>query len=112
MIVLADDGFLAANVEPGEHPLQGFREVPVQWQYGLLKAFGFPSGIEPHLGKSGMQKIHIQIPNGPSPVEHMEFPRVGEGSQNRGLYIHLLGQLEKGFDLRWGHGQGHSFLGL
>ncbi len=112
MIVLADDGFLTADVEPREHPFQGFREVLGDWQLGLLEALGFPSGIQPHLGKSRVQEIHIQVSNGPSPEEHVEFARVGECSQNRGLYIHPLGQLEKGFDLRGGHGQGHSFLGL
>ncbi len=91
MIVLADDGFLAANVEPGEHLLECLRQVVGHGQLGLFEAFGFPRGLQPHLGESPVQKIHIQISDGPSTVEHMEFASVGEHPQNGGLNIHLLG---------------------
>ncbi len=68
-------------------------------QLGFFEALGFPDSLQPHLGKSIVKKIHIQISNGPSPATYMEFARFGEVPQYGGLYIHLLGQLEEGLDL-------------
>ena len=42
----------------------------------------------------------------------MEHTRIGKGPEDRGLHVHLPGEVRKGVDLLRTHGQGHPLLGL
>ena len=85
VVVLADDRFLAADVQPREHRLQGLSQVRRFGERRVPHAGGCPGGPEGHLREAVMEKIHIHVNDGLFPVADMEPSRIGVTAQDRRL---------------------------
>ena len=72
VVVLADDGFLAADVEPGEHRLQGLAQVRRFRESRLRVARGRPAARRSICGQAVVEEVHVQIGHGLFPVADVE----------------------------------------
>ena len=111
MVVLADQVFLAANVQAAEHGLEEFRLIhSAVFDAGVGMHGRFPYGVELVLGHAVVHEFHVQMGHELAVVGHMEDAVVGEFAERGSFHIHALGKGEEFVERRRRHGEGHALL--
>ena len=113
MVILADNVFLGADVQPAQHALQKGPLLHLRHVHTDVPHFGrAPLGFQVQLGHAVVHEVHIQRGHHAFAVAHFKAAGFRKIAQGRGLHVHTGSQLQKLLQFVRGHGQGHTLLRL